>query len=127
MSTSCSGYNSGSVCVRLSVIYMLISVKEQIWDELNTQSRSRFTKNAREVSSSGKGDLGFIIHTKLMLAHSASRFMQQIGKKRTRLKFQHPNFACFDALQGKKPSMTFKIGFRGLSKLHVFLMGDSPA
>ena len=27
-----------------------------------------FTKNAREVSSSGKGDLGFIIRTKLMLA-----------------------------------------------------------
>ena len=60
-----------------------------------------FTKNAREVSSSGKGDLGFVIDTKLMLAHSASRFMQRIGKKRTRLQFQHPNFVCLDALQGK--------------------------
>ena len=32
-----------------------------------------------------------------MLAHSASRFMQRIGKKRTRLQFQHPNYVCFDA------------------------------
>ena len=60
-----------------------------------------FTKNAREVSSSGKGDFGFIIHTKLMLAHSASRFMQQIGKKRTRLQCQHTNFVCFDAYKAK--------------------------
>ena len=60
-----------------------------------------FTKNARELSSSGKGDLGFIIHTKLMRAHSASRFMQRIGKKRTRLQFQHPNFVCFDAYKAK--------------------------
>ena len=29
-----------------------------------------------------------------MLAHSASRFMQRIGKKRTRLQFQHPNYSC---------------------------------
>ena len=36
-----------------------------------------------------------------MLAHSASRFMQQIGKKRTRLQFQHPNFVCFDAYKAK--------------------------
>ena len=35
-----------------------------------------------------------------MLVHSVSRFMQRIGKKRTRLQFQHPNFVCFDALQG---------------------------
>ena len=60
-----------------------------------------FTKNARELSSSGKGDLCFIIHTKLMLAHSASRFMQRIGKKRTLLQFQHPNFVCFDAYKAK--------------------------
>ena len=26
-----------------------------------------------------------------------------------------------------QPSITFKIWFRGLSKLHVFLMGNSPA
>ena len=38
------------------------------------------TKNAREVSSPGKGDIGFNINTNLMLAHSASRFMQQISK-----------------------------------------------
>ena len=36
-----------------------------------------------------------------MLAHSASRFMQRIGKKRTRLQFQHPNFVCFDAYKAK--------------------------
>ena len=35
-----------------------------------------FTKNAREDSSPGKGDIGFNINTKLVLAHSASRFMQ---------------------------------------------------
>ena len=42
----------------------------------NLHSSICLTKNAREVSSPGKGDLGFIIHTKLMLVHSASRFMQ---------------------------------------------------
>ena len=36
-----------------------------------------------------------------MLAHSASRFMQRIGKKPTRLEFQHPNFVCFDAYKAK--------------------------
>ena len=38
---------------------------------------------------------------KQMLAHSASRFMQRIGKKRTLLQFQHPNFVCFDAYKAK--------------------------
>ena len=60
-----------------------------------------FTKNAREVSSSGKGDLGFIIHTKLYARSLCFTLMQRIGKKRTLLQFQHPNFVCFDALQGK--------------------------
>ena len=36
-----------------------------------------------------------------MLAHSASRFMQRIGKKQTRLQFQHPNFVGFDAYKAK--------------------------
>ena len=49
----------------------------------------------------GKGELGFIIHTKLMLAHSASRFMQRVSKKWTRSQFQHPIFACFDAYKAK--------------------------
>ena len=39
------------------------------------------------------------VATKLMLVHSSSRFMQRIGKKRTRLQFQHP--VCFDAYKAK--------------------------
>ena len=27
--------------------------------------------------------------------------MQRIGKKRTRLQFQHPNYVCFDAYKAK--------------------------
>ena len=55
----------------------------------------------QEVSSPGKEDLGFIINAKLMLAHSALPFMQLIGKKRTLLQFQHPNYVCFDAYKAK--------------------------
>ena len=36
-----------------------------------------------------------------MLVHSASRFMQRISKKRTRLQFQHHNYVCFDAYKAK--------------------------
>ena len=36
-----------------------------------------------------------------MVAHSTSRFMQRIGKKRNRLQFQHPNYVCFDANKAK--------------------------
>ena len=36
-----------------------------------------------------------------MLVHSASRFMQRIGKKQTRLQFQHPNCVSFDSYKAK--------------------------
>ena len=36
-----------------------------------------------------------------MLVHSASRFVQQIGKKRTLSQFQHTNYVCFDAYKAK--------------------------
>ena len=36
-----------------------------------------------------------------IIAHSASHFMRRIGKKRTWLQFQHPNFVCFDAYKAK--------------------------
>ena len=36
-----------------------------------------------------------------ILVDSASRFMQRIGKKWTRLQFQHPNHVCFDAYKAK--------------------------
>ena len=36
-----------------------------------------------------------------MVVHSASHFMQRIGKKRTRLQFQHTNYVCFDAYKAK--------------------------
>ena len=57
-----------------------------------------------------------------MVVHSASRFMQRIGKKQTRLQ-------CVLMLTRQnmciQPSLTFKIWFMvlkyGLSKLHVFL------
>ena len=65
-----------------------------------------------------------------MAVHSASRFMQRIVKKWTRLQFQYTNYVCFDAYKAKyvhTTTMTFEIWFRGLSKLHVFLMGNSPA
>ena len=63
-----------------------------------------------------------------MVVHSASRFMQPIGKKQTRLQFQHTNYVYFDAYRAKHVHTTihdFKIWFRGLSKLHDFLMGNS--
>ena len=65
-----------------------------------------------------------------MVVHSASCFMQRNGKKRTQLQFQHTNYVCFDAYRAKYVHTTFhdiKIWFRGLSKLHVFLMGNSQA
>ena len=64
-----------------------------------------------------------------MLAHSASRFMQRIGKKTDWVANPDPNYVCFDAYKAKyvHTAMTFKILFRRLSKLHVFLMGNSPA
>ena len=36
-----------------------------------------------------------------MVVHSASRFMQRIGKKPTQLQFQHTNYVCFDAYRAK--------------------------
>ena len=53
-----------------------------------------------------------------MVVHSASRFMQRIGKKRTRLQFQYTNYVCFDAHRAKYVHTTihdFEIWFRGLS------------
>ena len=49
----------------------------------------------------------------LMAVHSASHFMQRIGKKQTRLQFQHTNYVCL-MLTGQnmciQPSMTLKYG-----------------
>ena len=74
----------------------------------------------------GNGDICIIRYMKLMLDHYVSRFIryiQRIGKKQTRLQFQHPNYVCFDAY---KACMTLKyFSGVGLSKLHVFLMGNS--
>ena len=36
-----------------------------------------------------------------MVVHSASRFMQRVGKKQTRLQFHHSNYVCFDAYKAK--------------------------
>ena len=36
-----------------------------------------------------------------MVVHYASRFMQRIGKKRTRLQFHHTNYVFFDAYKAK--------------------------
>ena len=36
-----------------------------------------------------------------MVVHSASRFMQRIGRKQTRLKLHHSNYVCFDAYKAK--------------------------
>ena len=48
-----------------------------------------------------------------MVVHSASRFMQRIGKKRTRLQFQHTNYVCL-MLTGQnmciQPSMALIYG-----------------
>ena len=65
-----------------------------------------------------------------MLVHSASRFMQRIGKKRLGCN-SSILIICVSMLtrQNKciQPSMTFKILFRSLWKLHVFLMGQLPS
>ena len=49
-----------------------------------------------------------------MVVHSASRFMQLIGKKRTRLQFQHTNYVCL-MLTGQnmciQPCMTLNACF----------------
>ena len=58
-----------------------------------------------------------------MVFYSASPFMQRIGKKQTRLQFHHSNYVCFDAYKANmyiQPSLTFKIWFRGLSKLWAY-------
>ena len=55
-----------------------------------------------------------------MVDHSASGFMQRIGKKRTQLQFQHIKYVCFNAYKAKYVHTTiydFKIWLRGLSKL----------
>ena len=36
-----------------------------------------------------------------MLVQSALCFLQRIGKKQTRLQFQHPNYVCFGAQNAK--------------------------
>ena len=61
----------------------------------------------------GNGDICIIRYMKLMLDHYVSRFIryiQRIGKKQTRLQFQHPNYVCFDAY---KACMTLKYFCRG--------------
>ena len=79
---------------------------------------SLFHKKCMRIINSGKGDL----HTKLMLAYSVSRFMQQTCKKWT-LFNSSILIMCVLILTRQdmciQPSMTFKIWFRGLSKLHV--------
>ena len=71
-----------------------------------------------------------IRYTKLMLIHSASRFMQRLGTNGLGCN-SSILIMCVLMLTRQnmciQPSMTFKIWFRGLSKLHVFLMGKSPA
>ena len=48
-----------------------------------------------------------------MVVHSASGFVQRIGKKRTRLQFQHTNYVCL-MLTGQnmciQPFKTLKYG-----------------
>ena len=64
-----------------------------------------------------------------MVVQSASRFMQRIGKKRTRLQFQHTNYVCFDAYRAKHVHTSihdFKIWFRGYGQLPNITMG-APA
>ena len=53
-----------------------------------------FSKNVLIVLSLGNGEICIIRYTKLMVAQSASCFMQQIGKKRTRLQFHHTIKDC---------------------------------
>ena len=48
-----------------------------------------------------------------MVVHPASRFLQRISKKRTRLKFQHTNYVCLMPTGQNmciQPSMTLKYG-----------------
>ena len=50
-----------------------------------------FSKNPLIVPSLGNGEICIIRYTKLMVVHYALRFIQRIGKKRTRLQFHHTN------------------------------------
>ena len=74
----------------------------------------------------------FVLFTykKRILAHSASDFVQQIHIKLILLEFHHPNNV--DLMLRRKniciqQSIPFKILLRNLSKLHIFLMANSPA
>ena len=65
-----------------------------------------------------------------MLAHSALCFMQLIGKKRTLLQFQHPNYVLMLTRQNMciKPSMTFKIIMvQGFIEIACFPYGQLPS
>ena len=75
-----------------------------------------FSKNALIVPSLGNGEICIrYVYMKLMVVHYASRFMQRISKKRTRLQFHHTNYVCFDAYKAN------------MSILPVFLIGNSHA
>ena len=64
-----------------------------------------------------------------MVVHSASCFMQRIGKKQTRLQFQHTNYVCL-MLTGQnmciQPSMTLKYGSEVYQNC-IFPYGQLPS
>ena len=60
-----------------------------------------FSKKCVNSSKPWLWEICIIRYTKLMVVHYASRFMQRIGKKRTRLQFHHTNYVCFDAYKTK--------------------------
>ena len=65
-----------------------------------------------------------------MVVHSASRFMQRIGKKRTLLQFQHPNYVCFDAYKAKYVHTAIhdlKFGSGGHIEIACFPYGQLPS
>ena len=69
-----------------------------------------------------------------MLVHSASRFIRTADPPKTDSAANSIILFMCDLLPTitrqnlcRQASMAFKILFRGLFKLHVFLMGNSPA
>ena len=64
-----------------------------------------------------------------MVVHSASRFMQRIGKKQTRLQFQHTNYGCL-MLTGQnmciQPSLTLKYSSE-VYEITCFPYGQLPS
>ena len=64
-----------------------------------------------------------------MVVHSASCFMQQIIKKRTRLQFQHTNYVCFDAYKAKYVHTTthdFLNMVQRFIEIAIFFYGQLP-